>query len=121
MKELKYDKVSEYGMLQKLWNDLHDELKCKSVFSMFTELEGVPYDPDNWQVKHPDILSDEPLVEGKVVIKSMDWDGNDVEAVNPTWRDVAKFFSYYNDGHHVFLEDLIWDGQTRTIEIISGS
>lgn len=72
-------------------------------------------------VNHPDILSTEPILEGEVTVKIIDWDEKEMKMYNPTWKDIATFFTEFNDGHHIYFEDVRVNEMNDVIEIISGS
>jgi hypothetical protein len=90
--KIKYTQTSTFEELQKTWNRLADTPSQKSAFKLF-ENAGYDEKKDILTVKHPDIESDTPVVRGTVRVKVIDRTCKAQEMKNPTWADLAKFFT----------------------------
>lgn len=119
--EPKMTVVSEYNDLQKSVDELLGR-RSRCVFSIFEEADLAEHSSDNWWlVKHPDIFSADPVIEGEVKIKYDSWynKGKYIKVSNPTWRDLINFFDISCTGDHIFFEGLyLEDGE---LALIAGS
>ncbi len=117
--EIKYDKVSEYEDLEKTAKGLI-EGPCRTIFSIFKEADSPSTKEDGWLVSHPDILSDEPVIDGVVNLVYDGWEGTTIEKVsNPTWKKIIRFFNNAPHGGYVFLEGL--RREENDVYIVAGS
>ena len=57
----------------------------------------------------------------RVTVVIEDWDEKKVIMIDPTWKDVFKFFHRNNDGHHVHLEEIQIDQGGTLIRLGAGS
>jgi hypothetical protein len=114
---IEYDREWLYHEMQDAWADLHEQEKRYSAFSMF---ETVSDKGSNWRVSAPDFESTSPLVAGMFDVIIVD-NGATIPIKNPTWKDIAKFFTIGHDGHHVFLENVEIDKKAKTITLQTGS
>lgn len=92
----KATKVMRYNDLKRKSNELIDDDKKLTEFSIFKDMGGRD---EEWMVKAPDIESSKPVIEGDVVFYSDYWrltdynKGEKVHSVvytNPTWRDIIN-------------------------------
>lgn len=97
--KVSYNQTSTFEDLQKAWNKLCTGIK-KSAFDLF-EKESYDDTNDILLVKHPDINSTKPLVRGTVRMQIKgDVTGCAADIDNPTWGDVAMFFTDYGDSRY---------------------
>lgn len=120
--EPKMTVVSEYNDLQESASKLLEKAYLRCVFSIFEDADLTDdSDGDRWLVKHPDIFSTEPVIEGEVKIKYGSWlsNGKYIKVSNPTWKDLINFFDNSCTGDHIFFEGLyLEDGE---LTLIAGS
>jgi len=116
--EIPFTQEGEYNEMQKQWESIDG---IKSTFSMFESVD----DEDvrkSWTVRYPNILDKSPIIEGKWFIEVGDWEHRrTLRKINKiTWEDIADMMNL-NDGHHVFLEGISIDEETKTLTILTGS
>lgn len=108
-----FNKTSTYKTLTNDVNNLIEEGKEKRViFSMFETLDSNVV--DQWTVKHPDITSSTPVIEGRCVFFINYWrvseeEVHSKELTNPTWKDIINACNNLlqsGDGCGIFLENI---------------
>mgnify|MGYP003676683948 CR=1 FL=1 len=110
----------EYDDMVKAWDNLieppkgYDPSESASSFSMFDFIEE---DGEDMVRPFIDFLDPRPIHKGLIKVTIQDWAATSTIMKNPKWPEVANFFHYNNDGHHIFLES-ITVGKT---EIVLGS
>lgn len=111
--DVDFDKTSTYEHFQTVAESLIDADKEKRiVFSIFETSEDLI--GDDWTVKHPDITSSEPVIEGRCIFFINYWRVSEDEIyskeyTNPTWKDIINACNNLlqnGDGCGVFLENI---------------
>jgi len=102
--KIKYTKTTKFETLQREWHKLANALN-KSVFGLF-ENDSFDEATDTLMVKHPDISSTKPIVKGTVRMSIKDNTGMAADIDDPTWADVANFFSNHHDDRNDRLTDV---------------
>ena len=110
------DYDDRYKKMYDVWDEISkpNDYNC-STYSAWENIEN------NNTIKIHDLTSSKPIVEGKVEVEIEDWNGKIEEMENPTWKDIAIFFTQFNDGYHIFFESLKYDDKNNILVIITGS
>lgn len=112
MKQMHYDEMS------KLWDATFPNNKI--IFSMHTWDD----EDDDLVTPEVDFTSKELLVKGeyKLIIPSWSYpnDVKEVVGVDLDWTKLVEALSDFNDGHHIFLEELII-GKDGVVRMFLGS
>jgi hypothetical protein len=103
-----------YDDLQDAWCEMVDLARLTS----FAFYETVSDRRENWYVRAPDISSDEPVIKGTATITIKDEDESSVKIKNPTWGDIANFFTA-NYATCPFLKEITQQG--KHIQLIPGT
>jgi len=90
--KINYTQTSTFEELQRKWNDLAGHPVSRSTFKLI-EQDTYDDEADVLVVRHPDIESDTPLVRGNVRVTIMDRGHTSKQIKDPTWADIAKFFT----------------------------
>lgn len=115
MRDITKEKMS-YEELQTLWEGLTDG-ESSVVFSIYE------FHEDGKESVTPEVnfLSEEVLCDGEVGVCISGWDQVIVVLKDPTWKDLARVFDKYNDGTHIFLEQVEIDKEQKVIHTFFGS
>ena len=116
-----FTKTSPYSHLVDLVNTMIKGEE-KIIFSIFETSEDS--NDDQWMVVHPDILSNDLVIEGNCVFFINYWRVADQpvysEVVNnPTWKDIINVCNDLlkdGDGCGVFLENIVFRSEKNNVK-----
>lgn len=114
--------------MQEDWKSLIQDSHGRNGSSIFSMFDTISEDRDGWMVRREpsrmvrplvDFLDSRPICHGKTKITILDWGRKTKTMMDPTWKDIANFFHYNNDKHHIYFEDIVV--KNNTIKILTGS
>lgn len=106
-----------YDVMSKLWDETFP--KNTIVFSMYT----MNKEADDLVTPDVDFTSKDILVSGEYTLIIPTWsypnDEKIVKGVDLTWEKLVAALSEFNDGHHIFLEEVSIDN--KIVSVFLGS
>ena len=123
--------TGSYKDCQKAWNKAIGTLEKREwvtyggdvygEWAQFSSFDTVDDTGEDWIVKYPDFEGNPLICEGELKVIIDDWDKAEIVLTDPRINDVFRFFANNHDGHHGFLEDVMWIDEYKALVLICGS